>query len=107
MTVEKQAEVLERLKKRKREFNEQIDRRIAVLEKEHEMAVAASVQRAFSKNRLSVDELMKLKNASRKQLQMVLEFINTEIEPEAKEEIKNHTLTTVKETNEYAKDTTT
>ena len=106
MTVEKQAETLARLRKRKKEFNEQIDRRIAELEKEHELAVAASVQRAFSKNRLSPDELIKLKSASKEQLQKVLEFIKTEIEPEAKKEIKNQTVTT-KEINEYAKDTTT
>ena len=106
MTVEKQAETLARLRKRKKEFNEQIDRRIAELEKEHELAVAASVQRAFSKNRLSPDELIMLKSASKEQLQKVLEFIKTEIEPEAKKEIKNQTVTT-KEIYEYAKDTTT
>ncbi len=109
MTAEKMAETLARLRKRKKEFNAQIDKRISALEKEYELAVAASTQRAFTKYRIEPNELVKLKYASKEQLKKVLEFIDSEIEIPPKEKEPEKPVITVekKETNEYAKNNLT
>ena len=84
MTIERMAEQLAALRERKAKFNEDIDKRIEVLDKEYELALAAQTQRIFAKHRISPDELNKLKFASREQLKRFLDFINEEIgEPEA------------------------
>jgi hypothetical protein len=83
MTIERMEEQLAVMREKKAKFNEDIDRKINNLSKEHEQAIAAQTQRIFAKHKLDPDELNKLKFASKEQLKKVLDFINEEIqEPE-------------------------
>ncbi len=101
MTIEKMNEQISRLKEEKKAYDEKMSRKIADLERERDLALAAQTQRVFAKHHLSPDELVRLKYASKEQLARVLEFIEDEIkEPERnaeKADTKN-----VKEKDDHA-----
>ena len=89
MTIERMNELIARWKKQKAEYNIRMDKKIADMERERDMELAAQTQRIFAKHHLDPDELIRLKYASKQQLKKVLEFINEEInEPEKKETVK-------------------
>ena len=105
MSIEKMNEQIERLKEQKREFDEQMDKKIADLEQKRDLALAAQTRRIFAKHHLRSDELLKLKYANKEQLKRVLSFIDEEItesaDPEDKPETKNE-----KENDNHAKEVT-
>ena len=98
-------EQIERLKDQKREFDEQMDKKIADLEQKRDLALAAQTRRIFAKHHLRSDELLKLKYANKEQLKRVLSFIDEEItesaDPEDKPDTKNE-----KENDNHAKEVT-
>ncbi len=105
MSIEKMNEQIERLKEQKREFDEQMDKKIADLEQKRDLALAAQTRRIFAKHHLRSDELLKLKYANKEQLKRVLSFIDEEItesaDPEDKPDTKNE-----KENDNHAKEVT-
>lgn len=105
MSIEKMNEQIERLKDQKREFDEQMDKKIADLEQKRDLALAAQTRRIFAKHHLRSDELLKLKYANKEQLKRVLSFIDEEItesaDPEDKPDTKNE-----KENDNHAKEVT-
>ena len=105
MSIEKMNEQIERLKDQKREFDEQMDKKIADLEQKRDLALAAQTRRIFAKHHLRSDELLKLKYANKEQLKRVLSFIDEEImesaDPENKPDTKNE-----KENDNHAKEVT-
>ncbi|MCR5234962.1 MAG: hypothetical protein K6E53_13815 [Lachnospiraceae bacterium] len=92
MNIEKMNEQISRLKEEKKAYDEKMGRKIAELEKNRDLALAAQTQKVFARHHLSPDELVKLKYASKEQLARVLEFIEDEItqpaKPAAKPELK-------------------
>ncbi len=106
MSIEKMNEQIERLKDQKREYDEQMDKKISDLEKKRDLALAAQTQRIFAKHHLKSEELLKLRYANKEQLKRVLNFIDEEIsessEPEEKPDTQNE-----KENEKHAKEVTT
>ena len=88
MNIEKMNEQISRLEGQKAEYNEHMDKKIIAMKKEKEAMISAQMQHIFRKHKLDPDVLIKLRFASKEQLQMVLDFINSEIEEPAKPEPK-------------------
>lgn len=108
MTIERMEEQLAVLRERKARFNEDIDRKISELSKEHELALAAQTQRIFAKHKLDPDELNKLKFANKEQLKRVLAFISEEIQyPQKPEPEKATEENSEKENQNHAKEVIT
>lgn len=108
MKIEKMNELIEKWKAQKQAYNEQMDKKITDLERERDLAVAAATQKIFARHRLSADELLKLKYASKQQLQKVLEFIEEEIEePEKPEPLEVTEDKKEKENQNHAKEVNT
>ncbi len=107
MKIERMEEQLAVLRERKAKFNEDIDRKINDLSREHEQALAAQTQRIFAKHKLDPDELNKLKFASKEQLKKVLDFINEEIQQPEKPKPETVEDKTEKENQNHAKENAT
>ncbi len=84
MTVERMNELITRWKKQKDEYDKRMDKKIADMERERDLELAAQTQRIFAKHHLDPDELIRLKYASKQQLKKVLDFINEEIDEPGK-----------------------
>ena len=86
MTIEKMNEQISKWEEQKSEYDEKMDKKINALKRERDLALAAQTQRVFARHHMSPSELVKLKYASKQQLQKVLDFIEEEIEEPAKPE---------------------
>ena len=84
MKIEKMNELISKWEGQKSEYDERMDKKIGDMKKERDLAVAAQTQKIFARHHLSAEELIKLKYASKKQLQTVLDFIDSEIEEPSK-----------------------
>lgn len=101
MTIERMNELIARWKKQKAEYNSRMDKKIADLERERDLELAAQTQRIFARHHLDPDELIRLKYASKQQLKKVLEFINEEIdEPDKKDTAKRNAEEDIKKDEE-------
>ncbi len=106
MTIEKMNELISKWKGQKAAYDKQMDKKIADMEKERDLAVAAATQKIFAKHHLGADELMRLKYANKEQLKKLLDFIEEEIgEPEDPE--KKTDENKEKENVNHAKEVTT
>lgn len=88
MKIERMNEQISRLEGQKAEYDERMEKKIIAIKKEKEAMISAQMQHIFRKHKLDPDALIKLRYASKEQLQMVLDFINNEIEEPAKPEPK-------------------
>ncbi len=84
MTIEKMNEQISKWEEQKSEYDEKMEKKINALKRERDLALAAQTQRIFARHHMSPAELVKLKYASKQQLQKVLNFIEEEIEEPAK-----------------------
>ena len=91
MRIEKMNEQISRLEGKKAEYDERMDQNIIAIRKEKEAMISAQMQHIFRKHKLDPDGLIRLKYASKQQLQQVLDFINNEIEEPTKPEPKEAT----------------
>lgn len=90
MNIEKMNEQISRLEGKKAEYVEQMDQKIVAIKKEKEAMISAEMQHIFRKHKLDPDRLIRLKFASKEQLQRVWDFLG-EIEEPAKPEPKEAT----------------
>lgn len=108
MKIEKMNELISKWEEQKSEYVERMDKKINALKKERDLELAAQTQKIFARHHLSPEELVKLKYASKQQLQKVLDFIEEEIpepsksEPETESDVKNE-----KEIKDHAEKVTT
>ena len=88
MTIEKMNELISKWEGQKAEYDDRMDKKIGKMRRERDLAVAAQTQKIFARHHMSAEELIKLKYASKQQLQKVLDFIEEEIEEPSKPEPK-------------------
>ena len=86
MSIEKMNEQIDKMKEQKKDYDEQMDKKISDMEKKRDLALAAQTRRIFAKHHMNAEELLKLRYANKEQLKRVLSFIEDEIDEPAKPE---------------------